>query len=142
MNMWLSDTGDRERPEMRDQKEEAARAPQETEQCTGGWKGSWKLGAGDITRGPNKYSGSLLQGLRERILDSSTGLLINCHLPPNHPALKHVSWGVCPQTHSLALMSQVTIKVHIRLNGKFGPIDWVRLAWSETSGQSARARTC
>lgn len=38
---------------MRDQKEEAARAPQETERCTGGWKGSRELGAGDVTQGPN-----------------------------------------------------------------------------------------
>ena len=62
-------------------------------------------------------------------------------LTPKSPSSKTRKLGVCPQTHSLALMSQVTIKVHIKLNGKFGPIDWVRLAWSETSGQSARART-
>lgn len=65
-----------------------------------------------------KYSGSVFCGdSRDRILDSNTDLLINYHFTlPNSKTRK---LGVCPQTHSLTLMSQTTIKDHIQLKGSW-----------------------
>lgn len=139
--MWLSDaqeaeTGQRRGPRKREPPGRLRRGRDALEAGRG--HGSWGLETSHWDpRNIQEASSVATQRQDSRFQHRFTD-----KLPPTpYPTLKRVSWGVCPQTHSLTLMSQTTIKDHIQLKGKFGPIDCTRLAWSEMSRESAMART-